>query len=210
MFFHKVLYGLVRNSSFIFHKIYNRLSVGGLEHVPGEPVIVASNHASNFDPPLIGGVFPRRLRYLAKESLFRNPLLGFLIRTLGAIPVRREDSQRAGAVMKMMLRLLEGGESILLFPEGSRSRDGRLQPLEGGVALLSVKSGVPILPVYIGGSGKLCPPGKTLPRPAKLTVTFAPPIRPDSYGMESDRERRAAMMADLERALLALEQEETR
>lgn len=209
MIFHKLLYFLVKNASFVFHTIYNRLSVRGRENIPDGTLVVASNHASNIDPPLIGGVFPRRLRYLAKESLFHNPLLGFLIDTLGAIPVKREDSQSAGAVMKMMLRLLEGGESLLLFPEGSRTPDGRLQPLEGGAALLSIKTGVPILPVYIAGSHAICPPGKILPRPAKLTVTFAAPLYPDSYDCANDREKRAAMMRDLEGILRGLEREAT-
>lgn len=200
-----VFYSIVKILLLIFFKLYNRLSVRWAGRLPDGPVIVASNHASNIDPPLVGGVFPRRLRYLAKESLFDNPALGFLITALGAIPVKREDGQRAGAVMKMMLRLLAEGESILIFPEGSRSADGRLKPLEGGAALLSIKSNLPVIPVYISGSRSACPPGSAFPRPAKLVVTFAEAIYPASYEMPSDREKRTAIMADLEVSLKLLE-----
>jgi 1-acyl-sn-glycerol-3-phosphate acyltransferase len=205
MLLRNIFYFIVKNLFYIFHTIYNRLEVRGRGNIPDAPVIVASNHASNIDPPLIGGVCKRRLRYLAKASLFRNPVLGFCIRSLGAIPVTREDSQRAGVVMKLMLDRLRDGESVLVFPEGSRSRDGKLQPLEGGAAFLSVKSGVPILPVYIAGSFAVCPPGSTLPRPAKLTVTFAPVISPEGEG--TDRERRDAVTRALGESLSALERE---
>jgi 1-acyl-sn-glycerol-3-phosphate acyltransferase len=167
-------------------------------------MIVASNHASFVDPPLIGGVLPIRLRYLSKESLFRVPLLGFLIRTLGAVPVTREDSQRAGAVMKLLLSLLKRGESVLLFPEGSRSADGRLKPLEAGVAYLSVKSGVPVLPVYVKGSFEVWPKGKALPRPSKLKLSISGLIYPDA-DIPNERERREKLMKSLEKNLLAME-----
>lgn len=204
MCFRDFFYFIVKNLFRIIFTVYNRLEVRGRGNISDVPLIVASNHASNVDPPLIGGVFPRPLRYLAKESLFRNPVLGFLIRNLGAIPVTREDSQRAGAVMKLLLGRLEEGESILVFPEGSRSRDGRLQPLEGGAAFLSVKSGAPVLPVYIGGSFEVCPPGGGFPRPAKLSVTFGRQIDPHAMG-ESDRERREAVTRALADALSELE-----
>ncbi len=200
---HPVFYSIVKNSFHVAFSLYNGLRVAGREHIPDCPVIVASNHASNIDPPLIGGIFPRRLRYLAKESLFRNPVLGFLIAALGAIPVTREDSQRAGAVLKLLLDRLHEGESILLFPEGSRSKDGKLQPLEGGAAFLSVKSGAPILPVYIHGSHDVCPPGSSFPHPARLVVRFAPPIAPDD-GAKNDREKRGSLMTRLDETLHAL------
>jgi len=189
----------------LFFKIYNRLEVHGLDKIPGgTQVIVAANHASYVDPPLIGGVFPGRLRFLAKESLFRVPLLGFLIRALGAIPVEREDVQKSGAVMKSLLKLLGRGESVILFPEGTRSSDGRLKPLEAGVAYLSVKTGVPVLPVYVRGSFKVWPKGKTFPRPSKLSLRVAPPIYPDTT-LTSERDRRDALLGSLETALFGME-----
>lgn len=200
---HPAFYFLVKNSFRLAFSLYNRLETAGREFIPDYPVIVASNHASNIDPPLIGGIFPRRLCYLAKDSLFKNPALGFLIASLGAIPVTREDRQRAGVVLKLLLEQLNRGESILLFPEGSRSKDGKLKPLEGGAAFLSVKSGVPILPVCIKGSLGVCPPGSSFPRPGKLRVRFAEPISPDP-DVKSDREKRDRLTERLYGVLRAL------
>lgn len=205
--FQKFFYSLVKTFFLIFHTLYNRLEVRGRENIPPTGrLIVASNHASNVDPPLIGAVFPGYLRFLAKESLFRNPLLGFCVRSLAAVPVTREDSQRAGAVMKLMLGLLQSGERIVIFPEGTRSRDGRLKPLEPGAAFLSLKADAPILPVYIAGSHDACPPGRVLYRPKKLVVTFAPPIPPDA-GEGGERARRERMMERLDVALRAMQKE---
>lgn len=207
MSFNTIFYSLVKNSFYAAFRLYNGLEVKGLDNIPsGMPLIVASNHASNIDPPLIGGVFPTRLRYLAKESLFYNLFLGFFIKTLGAVPVSREDSQRAGAVMKLLLGLLQQGESILIFPEGSRSKDGKLKPLEAGVAFLSVKSGAPVLPVYIDGSSAVCPPGSSFPKTSKLRVSFAAPIFPVAAN-GGDRERRDLVMQSLEESLHTLERE---
>ena len=200
MGFNSLFYSLVKNAFRLGFTVYNGLRVNGTENIPPEPFIAASNHMSNVDPPLIGGIMPIRLRYLAKESLFRNPLLGFFIKTLGAVPVTREDSQRAGAVMKLMLSLLASGESILIFPEGSRSRDGRLKPLEAGVAFLSVKSGAPVLPIYIKGSDRVSPQGSILPRPVRLTVSISAPIYPDR-DIPSEKERRNIMLQSLDERL---------
>ncbi|MDR1515411.1 MAG: 1-acyl-sn-glycerol-3-phosphate acyltransferase [Synergistaceae bacterium] len=198
-------YWIVKTLFRALFTLYNRLEIRGLDKVPCDTTfIVASNHASYIDPPLLGGVFPGRLRYLAKESLFANPIMGFFISTLGAIPVKREDSQRAGAVMKIMLARLAAGESFLMFPEGTRSSDGKLLPLEGGAAFLSVKSGVPLLPVYISGSSDVMPPHRSIPRPAKVTVTFGDPIYPDK-SIEGEKRRRELVMSALEEALHSLE-----
>ena len=198
-------YFIVKTFFRVVFTLYNRLEVRGLDKVPpGMSFIVASNHASYIDPPLLGGVFPGRLRYLAKESLFRNPVMGFLISTLGAVSVKREDSQRAGAVMKIMLARLALGESFLIFPEGTRSSDGKLLPLESGAAFLSVKSGVPLLPVYISGSSDVMPPHRFFPRPAKVRVTFGDPIFPDN-AIEGEKQRREAVKDALEKALHSLE-----
>jgi len=201
----RVFYSFVQFFFRAFFKLYNRLEVKGLENIAaGAAFIVASNHSSYIDPPLIGGVFPGRLRYLAKESLFHTPVLGFFIRILGAVPVKREDSQKARVVMKLLLGLLEKGENVLLFPEGSRSPDGKIQRLEGGVCFLSVKTGVPVLPVYIGGSFEAWPRGQAFPRPSKLSLSVSPPIYPD-LGIKNERERRDALQKSLEYTLTSME-----
>lgn len=177
--FPKIFYWLVKNSYFLFFKFYNRLSVLHEDRIPRDrPLILASNHCSNFDPPVVGSVFKERMRYIAKASLFSPALFGYALKVLGAVPLSREDETKAAMVLKMFLRFLEGGENILIFPEGKRSPDGTLQPLEGGVALLSLKSGAQIIPVHIKGTFSALPAGKTLPRPVKIVMNYGFPIDP--------------------------------
>jgi len=139
------------------------------------PVLIVSNHVSVLDPPLVGGSAPRPLFFMAKEELFRIPLLGRLIRALNARPVRRDGSDMRA--LKAALALLREGRAILVFPEGTRGEEG--QPLrEGkpGVGMLAVLSGAPVVPVYVSGSGYALPRGRALPRPGKVRVTFGPPL----------------------------------
>ena len=168
-------FALYRASAFflrLYFNCYHGVIEKGREQIPqAEPLIFACNHASNIDPPLIGAYCPKRLSFLAKDSLFKNPIFSKLITELGAIPVSREDSQKAGTVIKTLLSLLKRGHNILVFPEGTRSSDGELQPLEAGVAFLALRSNVPILPVYVGGTFEACPKGKR-PKPLPLFINW--------------------------------------
>ena len=202
-----LLYSLVRNSCALGFSLFIRLRVTGRERIPlSDPVLVASNHLSHFDPPLIGSVFPRPLHYLAKAELFEKPLLGPLIRGLGACPVSREDSQKAGTVLKLMLRFLEEGKSLLLFPEGTRSLDGTLQPLEGGIAFLSLKARVPVVPAWISGTYEAFPRGASFPRFVPLRVSFGDPLDPSAFlgPQVPEREARASLLRALESSLRSL------
>jgi 1-acyl-sn-glycerol-3-phosphate acyltransferase len=204
-----MFYAVVRMFVLIFFSLYNRLSVRWMEPLPrAGNVIVASNHCSNLDPLLVGAVFPRCLRYFAKEELFRPFLLGTLIRTLGAVPVSRSDSAAAAGALKGFLRLLEAGSDVLIFPEGSRSQDGKLLPLEGGVGLISAHSKTDILPVFVKGSYEAMPPGAVLIKPIKITVTFGRRIvfDPEIYKGKDARDK---IVAKLTRSLKELEGGET-
>ena len=151
-----------------------------------------------------------QLRYLAKDSLFKNIILKKIIQALGAISVSREDSQKAASVLKLLLSRLQDGENVLLFPEGTRSQDGKLQKLEGGVAFLSVKAMVPIVPVYVGGSFIACPRGK-MPIPSKLRLHWGKPIYPQTIVEEvGERGAREEILKQLTASLLHLEGEEER
>jgi 1-acyl-sn-glycerol-3-phosphate acyltransferase len=203
--FEKVLYSAVRFFFTVFFTLYNRMSVRWEEPLPrGGNVIVASNHCSNLDPVLVGVAFPRRLRYFAKEELFHPFLFGKLIRLLGAVPVSRSDNASAASALKGFFRLLEEGDDVLIFPEGSRSPDGKLLPLEGGAGLIALHSKIDILPVFIRGSYKAMPPGAALVKPCKITVTFGKRIvfEPEIYKGKGAREK---IMAELTRSLKALE-----
>jgi 1-acyl-sn-glycerol-3-phosphate acyltransferase len=205
LIFEKFFYGVTRLFFAVFFAVYNRLSTRWTEPLPsGGKVIVAANHCSNLDPILVGVAFPRRLRYFAKEELFRPFLFGGIIRLLGAVPVSRADNASAAGALKGFLRLLEAGHDVLIFPEGSRSPDGKLQPLEGGVGLIAVHAKTDILPVFVSGSYEAMPPGAALVKPRKIKVTFGRRIifDPELYKGKDAREK---VMAKLTTALKELE-----
>ncbi|WP_300524308.1 lysophospholipid acyltransferase family protein [Aminiphilus sp.] len=200
-------YFLVRFFCKLYLLLYHRCSVSGLEGVPQRrPLIIASNHCSHLDPIAVGVSYPERLRFLAKEELFRVPFIGFVVSAVGAVPVAREDSQRAGVVLKILLELLESGESVVLFPEGHRSKDGRLQKLEGGVALLASRTMTPVLPVFVDGGFRAMPPGAGFPRPGKLRVVYGETIYPEQAPEGcSEKGRRQWILEELERRLQSME-----
>jgi 1-acyl-sn-glycerol-3-phosphate acyltransferase len=144
--------------------------VWGRDHVPRSGgVVVASNHISFWDPPLIGAVLPREVHYLAKEELFSNPVLGWLIRSVNAIPIRRGMVDLSG--MARAVETLRSGEAMMLFPEGTRMRDGELHPARPGVGMMAVNADVPIVPCYISGSDR---PGRWLSRQVRVRIWFGP------------------------------------
>ncbi|MDT8284237.1 MAG: lysophospholipid acyltransferase family protein, partial [Thermovirgaceae bacterium] len=121
---------------------------------------------------------------------------------------KREDMQSAAGALKFLLERIQRGESVLLFPEGQRSTDGRLNPLEGGVGLLAAKTGVPVVPAYINGTFKALPRGSTGYRPERITLVFGDPILVEDLGKGlSSKELRQAVTAKLESALIKLEEE---
>jgi 1-acyl-sn-glycerol-3-phosphate acyltransferase len=171
-----VLYPILKRSLAGVGGVWFRLSATGTDRVPREgPLLIASNHVSLLDPPLVGCMCPRELDYMAKAELFRIPGLGGLIRRLNAHPVDRTGSD--SAALRLALRLLEGGRALLVFPEGTRGVEGRLQAARAGAGMLAALSKAPVVPVYVQGTGRALPRGAVVPRPARVTVTFGTPIR---------------------------------
>jgi len=128
-----------------------RFRVVGRDNLPAEgPVVVVSNHTSMWDPLLIACAFKRRIRFMTKEELFKIPLLGWFLRTVGCFPVRRGKGDRAA--IRAALEVLQGNEVLGLFPEGTRSKTGELQKPHGGAAMLALKSGSCIVPVACVGT----------------------------------------------------------
>ena len=190
-------------------KVYNRVSVRGLDRAltATPPVIIAANHCSNLDPIVVGAFFPRRLRYLAKSELFNFLPLGLAIKVLGAVPADREDLQGSAGAVKFLIERLQAGEDILLFPEGQRSSDGRLQPLEQGVGLLAARTGAPVIPAYIHGTFEAMPRGSRACRPAKISLSFGDPLYLESLESNgvSAKDLRRAVTSLLEASLKELE-----
>jgi len=144
--------------------------VQGREHVPREGgLIVASNHVSFWDPPLVGTAAVRELHFLAKEELFRTPVLGPLIRSYNAIPIRRGVADLSGLARAM--DVLRAGGALLMFPEGTRVRSGELRHARPGLGMLAVATDARIVPAYISGSQR---PSRWLFRLGRLRVTFGP------------------------------------
>jgi len=144
--------------------------VRGRERIPRHGgLIVASNHISFWDPPFIGSALPREMHFLAKEELFRTLGLGPLIRGLNAIPIRRGVADMSG--LSRAMATLKRGEALLMFPEGSRMRDGELHPARPGVGMMAVHADVPVVPCYISGSNR---PRRWLMRRARVRIWFGP------------------------------------
>lgn len=138
------------------------------------PVILASNHASFIDPPLVGAGFQRMVNYLARDTLFHVPLLAALLRSWKVVPVDRDGG--GGAGLKAILdRLLNGG-IILLFPEGTRTPDGQLRPAKAGVGLTVIKSAAPVIPLRVFGTFEAYGRHLKFPRPRRLAVKYGCPL----------------------------------
>ncbi|MEN3028047.1 MAG: lysophospholipid acyltransferase family protein [Aquificaceae bacterium] len=152
-----------------FRKLF-RVEVHGVENIPPGPCIVASNHRSHLDPPVLNSVFPEPLRFLAKEELFRVPLLGRLLPHMGALPVRRGSGDLE--VLELALELLHFGCKVGIFPEGSRANPGEFLKPKLGAGLLAIKSQKPILPVYISGTDLVFPRHARLPKPGQPIKVF--------------------------------------
>jgi 1-acyl-sn-glycerol-3-phosphate acyltransferase len=137
--------------------------------------VILANHASNLDPYMIGYTSElREVGFMAKEELFRNPIFGWIIRNCGAFPVKR-GKQDAEAIQRFH-DFLSSGKPLCLYPEGTRTLDGELQPARKGVGLLLYNAKVPAIPAYIDGTFKSFPKGTFFPKPGKVTVSYGPAI----------------------------------
>lgn len=172
-----ILYQIVRSLICVVAKVFWRTSFEGLENVPAEGAfILAPVHRSFIDFGIVSGVTRRRMGYMGKESLWTSPLLGKFISTLGAFPVNRGAPDREA--LRRSQDLLDRGEPLVLFPEGTRRWGPVIEHLAEGTAFLASRAGVPIVPVGIGGSERALPKGKKIPRPVRIHVLVGPPLAP--------------------------------
>ena len=159
----------------------------GRDNIPTEGgVLVVSNHQSHFDPPLVGMGCPRRMNYLARETLFRFAPFRWLIRSLDAIPIDREGVGLSG--IKESLRRLKRGEMVLIFPEGTRTRDGEISKFRPGFTALAVRTKAAILPVAIEGAYAAWPKSRGFPRLGRIRVHFGQPIEPSEIQRLGERQ----------------------
>ena len=159
----------------VMYATYFRWRVFGAENVPVQGgVILASNHASFLDPPLVGSGLKRDINYLARESLFRFPGIGALLRSWNAVPVDRDGGGAKG--LKTILSRLLDGNGIILFPEGTRTLDGKLQPARSGIGLTVIKSTAPVVPVRVFGTFEAYGKKHKFPRPHRVIVKYGRPM----------------------------------
>ncbi|MHB9092833.1 MAG: lysophospholipid acyltransferase family protein [Chloroflexota bacterium] len=174
----------------------------GRENVPTEgPLLLVSNHLSLIDPPLLGAVFPRPIRFMAKEELFRVPFVKWIAKGYRAFPVRRGEADRQA--FQTTLRLLRQGEVIGIFPEGTRSRGGGLRAAHPGAALIALRAGVPVVPVGIVGSEQVLHWPRRALRP-RLEVHIGKPFTLASGQPGAAREALAGQTEALMCAIAAL------
>jgi 1-acyl-sn-glycerol-3-phosphate acyltransferase len=178
------VYRIGRLAYHVWFTAYHRCRICNVERVPATgPVLLACNHASFYDPPLVGSALPRDICYLARESLFKTSLGNWVLRKLNCIPVDREGGGAAG--LKGVLDNLERGRAVILFPEGTRTRDGRLQPVRSGIGLAVIKADAPVVPVRVFGSYEAWGRHHKVPRPVQLVVKFGQPLRFESLRTEA-------------------------
>lgn len=174
-------YGFFHYVAANVHRMWFRGEVAGTENFPASgPFLIAANHASHLDPPIVGSYVPRQMRFFARKSLWNNRLLGWWLNQIETIPVER-DSGDVGAI-KRVLQALKENRAVVLFPEGTRSPDGLLHKPKAGVGLMACKTGVPVVPCRLFGSFEAFGKGTVIPRfGTSVSMVFGPPIAAAEY-----------------------------
>lgn len=181
-----VLYHLFKWSvvSPMFH-LYFQGHIEGAQNVPQQgPLLIVANHASDFDPPIVSSCVRRPVSYMAKEELFRVPVLGPAIRLYGAYPVKRGSADRSA--IREALKQLDQGWAVGVFLQGTRTPDGRITDPKLGAALIAAKAQVPMLPVSLWDTQKIMPKGTKLPHRVPVTVRMGTPIEPPASTAKDD------------------------
>lgn len=190
-------YSILRGLAIVVFKICFAIKIEGKENIPCRGgVILASNHLSYLDPIVLGIFVPRRVNFMAKEELFENLFFRWLIVKLGAFPIKRERIDRI--TYKKILNLLDKGQVVILFPEGTRSIDGRIGQLQAGTARIALKADVPLVPIIVRGTEKVLPRGKKLIKLARIRAWAGKPLKKN---MTSDKEITKKDIEELQREL---------
>jgi 1-acyl-sn-glycerol-3-phosphate acyltransferase len=197
----RVAYSLVRNLLLGLCKLWFRVTVSGREHLPPSgPYIIAPVHRSNIDTPLSAFVTRRRVRFMGKDSLWKQKQIGAFLSLLGGFPVTRGTADLEA--LKRCVAVLDAGEPLVMFPEGTRQSGHMLHPLFEGPAYVALKRGVPIVPVGIGGTERVMRKGSKMIWPHKCHVSIGEPIAVEHGGTgRVDRNRMTEITAELSRRL---------
>jgi 1-acyl-sn-glycerol-3-phosphate acyltransferase len=200
--FEKVLYVVFRTIVCGFTQLYTRMKIEGKDRLPADGAyVLAPVHRSYVDTPIAACVTRRRVRFMGKDSMWKYATVGKLISALGTFPVSRGTADREA--LQRSIAVLNGGEPLVLFPEGERKDGPIVQPLFNGAAFVAAKAGVPIIPVGIGGSDRVMPRGAKFVFPRKVRVIIGEPIRAEVG--ENGRASRKAVAAVTEQLHVELQ-----
>ncbi|OGN63563.1 MAG: cytidylate kinase [Chlamydiae bacterium RIFCSPHIGHO2_12_FULL_49_9] len=196
----KLSYRIVYSMARFFFKTCFRLKIYGLNHFQPGAAVLAANHASFYDPPVLSISCPEEVHFLAKGSLFNIPLLGKLIRVLNSHPVERGASD--AQTFRTMVQLLTTGKKLILFPEGKRSPDGRLLPIERGLGFLVQKAHCRVIPAYLSGTFEAWPPKRKFPKLfGKMACIFGTPIEWEEFEGFEKREAQELIGKKVEQSI---------
>jgi len=174
----------VKGVMFFVRAVGVKVRVKGLEHIPAGVCLFAANHTSSADAPAVVGAIPRRIVILLKESLFKWPIVGQAFRSAHFIPVNRSARDAAIASVEKAAGALKAGQSFLIYPEGTRSPDGRLQEFKKGAVMMAIKAGVPIVPMACSGAHRIIKKNSLVIHPGEIVVEFLEPIDASKYSLE--------------------------
>lgn len=159
-----------------------RVRVTGMENIdPQTTYVFAGNHSSQLDIYGFQAGFPHDFRWIAKKELFNIPIFGPAMRKVGFISIDRSHGRKALKSLNLAASRIADGSSVLIFPEGTRSKDGRLQPFKAGAILLAIRSGVPVVPLGFNNASRLLPKGKLLPKGGEIVIRIGKPIPTRDY-----------------------------
>lgn len=174
----------VKGVMFCVRAVRVKIRVKGIEHIPPGVCLFAANHTSSADAPAVVGSIPRRVAILLKASLFQWPIVGQAFRAAHFIPVNRSNRESAMASLEKASEALKAGLSFLIYPEGTRSPDGRLQEFKKGAVLMALKAGVPIVPTVCSGAHRIMEKKSLVIHPGEIVVEFLEPIDAAQYSFE--------------------------
>jgi 1-acyl-sn-glycerol-3-phosphate acyltransferase len=161
-----------------------KVRVAGRERIPAGVCLFVANHTSSADAPAVVGAIPRRIAILLKESLFKWPIVGQAFRLARFIPVNRRERDSALESLEKAIVALRAGQSFLVYPEGTRSPDGRLQEFKKGAVVMAIKAGVPIVPMACSGAHRVMQKRSLVIRPGEILVEFLEPIDAAAYSFD--------------------------
>jgi 1-acyl-sn-glycerol-3-phosphate acyltransferase len=190
------VYGVCHYALRVMFDMFFRGEVVGLNNLPQHGgFLLAANHASHLDPPMIGCQISRQIAYFARKTLWKGGVSSWWLDSVGVIPVDRDGGQDVGAI-KRVLRALKEERGLILFPEGTRTVDGQLQPAKPGVGFMACKTQVPVVPVRIFGSFEAFGKGRKLRLGTPVTVVFGKPLLPSFYDDPKAGKERAQIASE--------------